>query len=161
MKIFAATAAAFLLAAGSTHAQNVSIRNLTPPGAFEVVNEGGEVSLSSRVQVERLVNGAWRNEGTDMELVCTYDPLKIPTCVTLRDGEHLRPLPWNGNSCGSQSQCAAICRGNATLPPGTFRFVVTLCSGDKSFAGPAFYMEEEPRKPARPAGSTRRKNNRP
>jgi len=57
MKIFAATAAAFLLIAGSTHAQNVSIRNLTPPGAFEVVSEGGEVSLSSRVQVQLFSNG--------------------------------------------------------------------------------------------------------
>jgi len=58
MKIFAATAAAFLLLiAGSSHAQNVSVRNLTKPGAFEVVSEGGEVSLSSRVQVQLFSNG--------------------------------------------------------------------------------------------------------
>jgi len=160
MKIFAATAAAFmLLIAGSTHAQNVSVRNLMPPGAFEVVSEGGEVSLSSRVQVQRFYNGAWQDEGTDMQFVCSYIPSELPACITLRDGEHLRPPPWNGLSCGSQSKCGAVCRGNAMSLPGTFRFVVTLCSGGKSFAGPAFYMEEGPRKPARPAGSTRRKNN--
>jgi len=161
MKIFAATAAAFLLAAGSSHAQNVSVRNLTPPGAFEVVNEGGEISLSSRVQVQRLINGAWQDAYTDMQLMCSYISSERPACITLHAGEHLWPPPWNGHDCGSQLQCGTGCRARITLPPGTFRFVVTLCSGDKSFAGPAFYMEEEPRKPTRPAGSTRRKNNRP
>ncbi len=154
MKFFGVTAAAFLLIAGSSHAQSVSIRNLPPPGAFEVVSEGDEVSLSSRVQVQRLINGAWQNEPSDIRLVQYCIPPQVPPCVTLHDGEHLRPPPWNGLTCASQ--CPTGCRANITLPPGTFRFVVTLCSGDKSFAGPAFYMEEEPRKPARRARPTRR-----
>jgi len=152
MKIFAAAAAAFLLVAGSSHAQSqsVSVRNLAPPGAFEVVSEGGEASLLPHVQVQHLVNGVWHNDPTDVQLMCSYIPSELPDCITLHDGEHLRPPPWNGYSCGSQSECGAGCRGNIFLPPGTFRFAVTLCSGGKSFAGPAFYMEEEPRKPARP-----------
>ena len=154
MKIFAV--AAFLLVAGSTYAQSVSVRNLTPPGAFEVVSEGGEVSLSPRVQVQRLFNGAWHNADTDVQLACSSYDLQTPACVTLRDGEHLRPPPWNGSSCASQAECPTGCRGNIFLPPGTFRFVVTLCSGGKSFAGPAFDMED-PDRPARRTRSTRRK----
>ncbi|MDR2207439.1 MAG: hypothetical protein LBE22_00470 [Azoarcus sp.] len=136
MKIFAA-AVAFLLVVGSAHAQSVSVRNLTPPGAFEVVNEGAqEVSLSSRVQVQRLFNGAWQNEITDMQLVLSNNP---PACITLRGGEHLRPPPWNGHDCASQG--LGSCRATWMLPPGTFRFLVASCSGDWSVAGPAFNME--------------------
>jgi len=138
MKIFAIIAA-FLLVVGSAHAQGVSVRNTTSPGAFEIVNEGGEVSLSSNVQVQRLDNGVWQNEYTDVQLSCSSDSPKIPNCITLRSGEHVRPLPWNGLSCGSN--CASGCRANSLLTPGTFRFVVVLCSGEESFAGPAFYME--------------------
>jgi len=157
MKIFAVAAiAAFFLTVGSSHAQSVSVHNLPLPGAFEVVNEGGEVSLSSHVQVERLVNGEWRDVGTEMQLVCSDDLFQVPACITLRAGQRFRPPPWNGSTCGSQSECHAICRGNIFLPPGTFRFVVTLCAGGKSFAGPAFDMED-PDKPARRTRSTRRK----
>jgi hypothetical protein len=138
MKIFV-TAAAFLLVAGGAYAQSVSVRNLTPPGTFEVVNEGSEVSLSSRVQVQRLFNGAWQNEPTDLHLVRSCDSPQVPACVTLRRSERLRPPPWNGLSCASQ--CAESCRANIMLPPGTFRFLVASCSGDWSIVGPAFNME--------------------
>ena len=149
MKTFAA-AAAFLLVTASALAQSVSVRNLSDPGAFEVVNEGGtEVSLSSFMQVQRLVNRAWKNEFTDMRLVCaSYPP--PPTCITLRSGERLRPPPWNGTSCVAQShsQCAPRCGGgNVPLPPGTFRFVVASCLGGESFAGPAFYLKAAPPDP--------------
>jgi len=139
MKIFAVAvvvAVAFLLVTGSSYAQSVNVRNLTPPGAFEVVNEGYEVLLSSRVQVQRLVNGAWQDEITDMQLVLSSNP---PACITLRDSEHLRPPPWNGRDCASQG--LGGCRATRILPPGTFRFVITSCSGDWSVAGPAFNMD--------------------
>ena len=139
MKIFA-IAAAFLLVAGAAHAQSVSVRNLVPPGTFEVVNEGGEVSLSSRVQVQGLYKGAWINMGGDVRLVRSCDIPQIPDCITLHRGEGLQPLPWTGYSCSSQ--CPIGCRANKIYPPGTFRFIVVSCSGDKSFAGPAFYMEK-------------------
>jgi len=138
MKIFV-VAIAFLLVAGNSYAHGVSVRNLTIPGAFEVVNKGGEVSLSSHVQVQRLFNGTWQNEGTDVRLVRSCNSSQIPDCITLHRGERLRPPPWNGLSCASQ--CAADCRGNWMSPPGTFRFLVISCSGGKSFAGPAFYMD--------------------
>ena len=143
MKIFA-IAAAFLLVAEAAHAQSVRVRNLASPGAFEVVNEGGEVSLSSRVQVQGLYKGAWINMGGDVRLVRSCDIPQIPDCITLHRGERLQPPPWNGLSCSSQ--CLEKCRANSSAPPGTFRFVVVSCSGDKSFTGPAFYMEK-PRNP--------------
>ena len=139
MKIFA-IAAAFLLVTEAAHAQSVSVRNLVPPGTFEVVNEGGNVSLSSKVQVQHLYKGAWYNVGWNVRLVRSCDIPQIPDCITLHRGERLQPLPWNGYSCSSQ--CSESCRANTIYPPGTFRFVVTSCSGDKSFAGPAFYMSE-------------------
>ncbi|MDR2880375.1 MAG: hypothetical protein LBV29_00520, partial [Azoarcus sp.] len=61
-----AVSIAFLLIAGCVHAQSVSVRNLPPPGAFEVVNEGTEVSLSSHVQVQKLLDGVWHNVGWDV-----------------------------------------------------------------------------------------------
>ena len=143
MKIFA-IAVAFLLVAGGSHAQSVSVRNLASPGAFEVVNEGGEISLSSRVQVQGLYKGGWMNAIADVLLVRSCDTSQIPDCITLYRSESLQPLPWNGYSCASQ--CPTGCRANTIYPPGTFRFVVVSCSGDKSFAGPAFYMEK-PRNP--------------
>ena len=146
MKIFVVAATTFLLITAGSHAQSVSVRNLTPPGAFEVVNEsGGEVSLSSRVQVHSHYKGAWQNEEADLHLVhsCDLDPLQIPACVTLHAGEHLRPPPWNGFSCSSQ--CPSSCRGNIVLPPGTFRFVVAPCSGGDSIVGPAFEMDGQAR----------------
>jgi len=138
MRILAVAAIFLLVFAGSSDAQSVSVRNLTPPGAFEVVSEGGEVSLSSRVQVQSLFNGVWQNEDTDVQLVRSCNPPQIPACVTLHDGERLQPPPWNGRSCGSQ--CSATCRINMMLPPGTFRFSVALCSGGESIVGPAFEM---------------------
>ncbi len=155
MKVFAAISAAFLLASGSAHAQSVSVHNLAQPGAFEVVNEGGEVSLSSSVQVQRFLNGTW-DKAVDVHFMCPDDLFQVPACVTLRAGQRFRPPPWSGSTCSSQLQCGVGCRGNMFLPPGTFRFVVTLCSGDKSFAGPAFDMED-PYKPAQRTRSTRRK----
>jgi len=154
MKFFWATAAAFmLLIAGSTHAQNVSVRNLPPPGAFEVVSEGGEVSLSSRVEVQLFSNGTW-GKVAHVQLMRDCNSPPIPACVTLHDGEHLQPPPWSGYTCGSQ--CSEGCRANIVLPPGMFRFVVALCSSGESIAGPAFDMEE-PREPAQRTGSPRRK----
>jgi len=140
MKIFAITAV-FLLVAGSVHAQNVRVRNLAPPGAFEVVNEGDEVSLSSHVQVQSPFNGTWQKVSTEVRLVRSCTSAQVPDCITLRRGERLRPPPWTGYSCSSQ--CAMSCRANMIHPPGTFRFLVTSCSGDWSVAGSAFYMEKE------------------
>ena len=142
MKIFAILAA-FLLVAGGAHAQSVSVYNTTPPGAFEVVNEGSEVSLSSHVQVQRLVNGAWQNEHTDLQLSRACDSPQVLDCITLHSGEHVRSQQWSGWSCGNN--CSPGCRANSLLTPGTFRFVVVLCSGEESFAGPTFYMERPPR----------------
>jgi|GEM_PF-1442000 len=151
MKIFA-IAVTFLLVVGNAHAQNVSVHNLTPPGSFEVVNEGGEISLLSRVQVQRLFNGAWHNESTDVRLVRSCDSSQIPNCITLHSGERLQPPPWNGYSCSSQ--CSASCRANVVSPPGTFRFLVTSCSGDWSIAGPAFDMSEPLNEPLwKPSGT--------
>jgi hypothetical protein len=137
MKTFV-LAVAFLLVAGSSHAQSVSVNNRTPPGAFEVVSKGGEVSLSSHVQVQRLFDGTWQNVA-DVQLMRSCNQSQIPACVTLGNGEHLQPPPWNGYTCASQ--CPSGCRANILLPPGTFRFVVTLCSGGENIAGPAFNME--------------------
>jgi hypothetical protein len=138
MKIFA-SAAVFLLVAGSAHTQRVSVRNLTPLGAFEVVNESdGEVSLSPYVQVQRLFNGTWQDAFTDMKLQIT-GTYETPACVTLHSGERLRPPPWNGFSCASQG--VGGCRANVMLPPGVFRFLIASCSGDWRIVGPAFTMK--------------------
>ena len=130
--------AGIVLAAPEATAQSISLRNLPQAGAFEVVNGGAEASLSSKVQVQRLTEGRWENEVTDLELVRTCNAPTTSDCITLNPGETLRPPPWNGLSCASQ--CAASCRGNMSLPPGTFRFVISACSGDSTIYGPPFDM---------------------
>jgi hypothetical protein len=143
IRILAATLiAGIALAAPEAAAQAISLRNLPQPGAFEVVNGGAEASLSTKVQVQRLFEGRWENEVTDLELVRTCNPPKTLDCITLGPGETLRPPPWNGLACASQ--CAASCRGNMSLPPGTFRFGISACSGDTSIYGPPFDMAASP-----------------
>jgi hypothetical protein len=133
-------AAIALAGAAGAKAQNVTVRNISPPGAFEIVNEGDEISLSTKVQVQRLQGGRWENEVTDLQLVRACNVPAPSDCITLKAREVLQPPAWNGLACASQ--CAAGCRGNMSLPPGTFRFVIAACSGSASVVGPPFDMTQ-------------------
>lgn len=115
--------------------ETVIVRNLPKPGAFEIQNQGPSLSLSSQIIVQRMEEGTWADAATDVYLspTCEWNP---PTCRTLDHGATLRPIPWNGMSCGGQ--CPMSCRANVFLGPGQFRFVVTSCDRKQHFYSPVF-----------------------
>jgi hypothetical protein len=117
---------------------SVVVRNLSLPGAFEVENLGPDTELAGAVTIQRDLKGEWSNEVTDLTLVQKCGQTPPASRVLLPHGVKLRPVPWNGLTCGSQ--CAATCRANLYLGPGRFRFVVSSCDGKHKFPGPAFEM---------------------
>ena len=118
------------------------VNNLALPGAFEVENLGPDIDLAWTVALERETNGKWTEEVTDLTLIehCGQAP-PANGCVRLAHGAKLRPVRWNGLTCGSQ--CPANCRANLFLGPGRFRFVVSQCDGKQRFTGPAFEMPSQ------------------
>src|SRR5271166_2106705 len=112
---------------------SVAVRNLSPPGAFEVTNRGPETELAWAVTIQRDLKGEWNDEVTDLTLVEKCGQSPPDGCVALPQGAKLRPVSWNGLTCGSQ--CAATCRANLYLGPGRFRFVVSSCDGKRKFRG--------------------------
>ncbi len=117
---------------------SVVVRNLSQPGAFEVENTGDDIALSWAVTIQRQRNGQWSDEVTDLTLIEKCGQTPPAHCVSLAHGGKLRPVPWNGLTCGSQ--CPAPCRANLYLGPGRFRFVVSSCDGELKYAGPGFDM---------------------
>jgi hypothetical protein len=115
---------------------SVVIRNLSQPGAFEIENSGPDTELAWAATVQRQQNGAWTDEVTDITLVERCGQTPAGSCVRLPRGARLRPVPWNGLTCGSQ--CAASCRANVYLGPGRFRLVLSDCDAKRKFYGPAF-----------------------
>ena len=117
-------------------ADTLSIRNLRPPGAFEVENRGPTVTLARPVQVQRELSSGWSDEVTDLELRPNCAQPATGACIPIAGGATLRPPPWNGLTCASQ--CPAGCRANIHLGPGRFRFVLSSCQSGEKFYGPAF-----------------------
>ena len=113
----------------------LAIRNLPPPGAFEVLNSGPDLRLGAKVRVERLWRGVWTKLVADVKLVAVCGQENPAPCIGLPSGATLRPPPWNGFSCGSQ--CPASCRANVLAGPGTYRFGVEICgAGEVVFGAP-------------------------
>jgi len=124
------------------HGQSITIFN-SEPGAFGVIAHGGDVTLSSNVEVQRLIDGRWLQVDNVKLLPCGKTMLERwhrldDRCITLRDGETLVPPPWTGDQC--EPQCLLACRLGEKLPPGTFRFAVTSCPGIDMTVGPPFEM---------------------
>jgi hypothetical protein len=116
----------------------IVVRNLSPPGAFEIENRGPDIELSWPVTIQRQLKGQWSDEVTDLTLSEKCEASPRSGCISLPHGAKLSPARWNGLTCGSQ--CAATCRANVYLGPGRFRFVVTACDGKRKFFGPSFEM---------------------
>src|ERR1700722_11296986 len=102
---------------------SVVVRNLAVPGAFEIENLGPAIELAPAVTIQRDSKGEWKDEVTDLKLAEKCGERAPAGCVPLAHGAKLRPLRWNGLTCGSQ--CAATCRANVYLGPGRFRFVAS------------------------------------
>lgn len=117
---------------------SVVVRNLSLPGAFEVENRGPDTELAVSVTIQRDLKGEWSNEVTDLTLVQRCGQSPPAGRVILPHDAKLRPVRWNGLTCGSQ--CSATCRANLYLGPGRFRFVVSSYDGKHKFPGPAFEM---------------------
>ena len=145
---FAFAVALVALSVASSHPQQASkslpdeasvlVRNLSPPGAFEVENRGPDIELAGTVTIQRDLKGEWSDEVTDLVLVQKCGQSPPDGRVLLPHGGKLRPVPWNGMTCGSQ--CPATCRANVYLGPGRFRFVVSSYDGKHNFTGPTFEM---------------------
>jgi hypothetical protein len=115
----------------------VTVANLTAPGAFELRNPGAaDVAVSRTVAVERQSGTKWEAVPTALMLIDKCEAQPTDGCVTIRPGAVLRPVPWNGFSCAPQ--CAASCRANVYLGPGTFRAVAQSCDRKQQFTGAAF-----------------------
>ncbi len=107
---------------------------------FQLVNHGPSIELKSTVTIERQVRGRWNDAGIkNFFLVerCSEDwDHTIPRCVSLAAGAVLQPAPWQGYSC--YSQCPTSCDSNVVSPPGTYRFVVESCEGQRQIVSPPF-----------------------
>jgi hypothetical protein len=138
-----ATAASRCTAAPKAQAaregKGVTVTNLAAPGAFEVRNRGvADVAVSRTVAVERQSGTTWEAVPASLALIDNCEAETTNVCVTIRPGDVLRPLPWNGFSCAPQ--CAGSCRANVYLGPGTFRVVVQSCDRKQQFTGAAFNL---------------------
>jgi len=136
----AAMALSVLLLAGwATPSTDVTVNNLSAPGAFELRNDGAaEVSLLRQVAVERSSGDRWERVPVPLELIEHCGETSTGRCVRLAAGAVLRPLPWDGYSCAPQ--CPGSCRANVYLGPGKFRIVATSCDGKRQFKGPEFML---------------------
>ncbi len=132
---------ALLSCASSAEQGTVVVRSLSPPGSFEVENQGPDIELAWTVTVQRYVDGQWTDTVTDLALAEACGQAPGSGCVRLAHSTKIRPKPWNGLTCGSQ--CPAACRANVYAGPGRFRFVVSSCDRRKKFTGPAFEMPAE------------------
>ena len=109
---------------------------------FQLVNLGPSIELKSTVTIERQVSGRWRDEEIkNFFLVETCPsrrdwPSPNPRCVSLAAGAVLQPAPWRGYSC--DLQCPTSCDKNVVSPPGTYRFVVESCDGQRQIVSPPF-----------------------
>ena len=111
---------------------------------FQLVNLGPSIELKSNVTIERQVSGRWNDAGIKNFFLVETCPSSedwpsentIPRCVSLAAGAVLQPAPWRGFSC--DSQCPTSCDSNVAFPPGTYRFVVESCDGQRQIVSPPF-----------------------
>jgi len=117
----------------------VAIKNIEPPGAFEIANLGPMVELAWAVAVEQAVGEEWRPIVVEQfELVEQCGEIKSSPCRRLGERAVIRPVPWTGYSC--TSQCNTACRANVYYGPGRFRFVIRDCTGQWRVEGPPFEL---------------------
>ena len=110
----------------------------------QLVNLGPSIELISTVTIERQVSGRWNDAGIKNFFLAGTCPSSedwpskntIPRCVSLAAGAVLQPAPWLGYSC--YSQCPTSCDSNLASPPGTYRFVVESCDGQRQIVSPPF-----------------------
>lgn len=117
-------------------ADPVVIRNLDKPGKFEVENTGPDISLRSRVEVQKHRGGVWAAVASDVRLEEACSAEAPGQCRVLKTGGKIQPLAYDGFTCNSK--CPPGCKGNAYLGPGEFRIVIHSCDGQRRFLGPAF-----------------------
>jgi hypothetical protein len=137
--LLAACAGAMIVAADVHPAEDptVEVKLSEGFGAFQVVNHGPPISLSSAVEVEQQAGGLWKDARvTNLFLIPQCDSGAAPRCVSLPKGATLKPVPWRGNYC--YSQCPVSCDLDGPLPAGTYRFVVATCDGKHRFASAPF-----------------------
>jgi hypothetical protein len=124
----------------------VIIRNLQPPGAFEIENTGEEIDLAWPVGVQQQTAAGWEDRVVqDLRLIESCEPPPGTPCRRLSKGGKIRPIPWPGFS--HTGQCEKSARANLYLGPGTFRFVVASCDGAHKFYGEPFVLGDAPKAP--------------
>jgi hypothetical protein len=130
---------AALLASAQPAEPRVEIKLLPGFGAFEVVNHGNAIELSTAVEVERQVDGRWSDvHVSNLKLVagCPSVSVKSPKCTTLAAHVTLRPMKWLGNYC--YSQCPTACDLDGPVPAGIYRLVVSSCDLKYKFRSAPF-----------------------
>ncbi len=108
-------------------------------GRFDLENTGAEVSLRSRLQVEKRVDGQWRPVASELYIADTCSASEPPACRKLKSGEKIRLLRYQGFTCNMD--CPPGCMANAQLSPGTFRLIALSCDGTQRVLGGEFDLK--------------------
>ena len=124
-----------LASGASAEAEEVRIDLGSRFGQFSVVAPAAQVSVSTRIEVERLLGGIWRESGVKTLMLredCSPEPPRVPACRTLEPGQAVKVRPWTGYICNAQ--CPVGCHGEGFAQPGeTFRIVVQSCDGAQNW----------------------------
>lgn len=133
------------LAAGvRAEAQEVRIDLGSQFGQFSVVAPEGHVSVSTKIEVERLVDRAWQDSGVKTLMLredCSPVPSRLPACRTLAPGETVKVQPWTGYICNAQ--CPVGCHGEGFAQPGeTFRIVIKSCNGTQRWFSKSMHRQQ-------------------
>jgi len=96
---------------------------------LRVENRGTEeVELRARLAVEKQGGGGWEAAPAGLSLrdSCAAE---APACITLAPGAVYIPPAWTGKLGAGQDDAQCACEGCERAPAGTYRVVVTSCSG--------------------------------
>lgn len=98
---------------------------------IRVENHGAEqIELRTVLALERQRGGAWEDVSASLTLRDSCQ-VEAADCVTLAPGAVYIPPPWTGQLGDAQCTCARCDRA----PAGTYRLVVTSCSGAHTVEG--------------------------
>jgi hypothetical protein len=108
-------------------------------GQFDLENTGADVSVRSRLQVEKRVGDQWRPVASELYVADACMPSEPPTCRTFKAKEKVRLLRYEGFTCSMA--CPPGCMANAQLSPGSFRLVALSCDGTQRFVSAGFDLK--------------------
>ena len=133
-----ASAAARNIATAPPAAAAVRFNATGQSGQFDLESTAAEVSVRTRLQVEKRVADQWRPVASELYVANACMETEPPTCRTLKSRDKIRLLPYEGFTCSMA--CPPGCMANAKLSPGNFRLVALSCDGTQRFTSGEFEL---------------------